>query len=210
MLIPFNKLQPLFDKIPVTGAIHLGAHKAEELEGYHTCGITRIIWVEANVALAFDLLDRTVNHLGSTVVFCAAFDKDYEVLELNVANNGESSSLLKFDEHSNEHPDIHYLGTTPVWGIRVDTLLEEKGFRREAFNFANIDLQGAELLALKGMEEQLKFLDYVYLEVNIKHLYEGCPLLPEIDQFLRDRGFEQKMIEMTKHGWGDALYVRKT
>ena len=93
-------------------------------------------------------------------------------------------------------------------GFRVDTIIEEKGFDRRLFNFVNIDIQGAELIALQGMEEQLKFLDYVYLEVNEKHLYEDCALIPEVNKFLLARGFKGVAIKMTNHGWGDALYIK--
>tara|TARA_Y100001970_G_C14257563_1_gene876633 strand:+ start:2324 stop:2965 length:642 start_codon:yes stop_codon:yes gene_type:complete len=209
MLIKFEQLQPLFEKTPVTGVLHLGAHLAEELEGYKSCGIERIIWVEANTGMAIHLMNRTINDLGSTVVFGAACNEDEKLVELNIANNGESSSLLEFDEHSKEHPQVEYIMKVQTWAFRVDTMMHKKGFDRSLFNFANIDIQGAELLALEGMHEQLKHLDYVYLEVNEKHLYENCALMPEIDEFLSQHGFNRTMTEMTKHGWGDALYVRK-
>jgi hypothetical protein len=54
----------------------------------------------------------------------------------------------------------------------------------------------------------LKNVDYLYLEVNIKELYENCCLLPEIDNFLKEFGFEQKEISMTQYGWGDAFYIK--
>lgn len=209
MLINFEQLKPLMEKTPVTGVLHLGAHQAEELEGYKSCGIERIIWVEANTGLAVPLINRTINDLGSTVVFGAAFNEDDKLLELNVANNGESSSLLNFAEHAIEHPQVQYVGKIQTWAFRIDTMMNKKGFDRSLFNFANIDIQGAELIALQGMSEQLAHLDYVYLEVNEKYLYENCALIPEIDEFLDGHGFKREMTEMTKHGWGDALYVRK-
>jgi|TARA_R110002060_G_scaffold38317_8_gene49520 FkbM family methyltransferase len=209
MLIKFEQLKPFFEKTPVSGVLHLGAHLAEELEGYQSCGIDRVIWVEANTNLAIPLINRTVNDLGSTIVLGAAFNEDDKLLELNVANNGESSSLLNFDEHSKEHPHVEYIGKVQTWAFKIDTMMDKKGFDRALFNFANIDIQGAELIALKGMNEQLKYLDYVYLEVNEKHLYEDCALIPELDEFLSAYGFKREITEMTIHGWGDALYVRK-
>ena len=209
MLIKFDQIKPLFESVPVTGVIHLGAHNAEELEGYTSCGIERIIWVEANIQLAIPLLNRTINDVGSTLVFGAAFNEDDKIIELNVANNGESSSLLDFEEHSKEHPQVEYVGKVETWAFKIDTMLDKKGFNRSMFNFANIDIQGAELIALQGMTEQLSHLDYVYLEVNEKHLYKDCVLIPELDEFLESHGFKREMTEMTVHGWGDALYVRK-
>jgi FkbM family methyltransferase len=209
MLIKFEQLKPFFEKTPVTGVLHLGAHLAEELEGYQSCGIDRVIWVEANTGLAIPLINRTVNDLGSTIILGAAFNEDDRLLELNVANNGESSSLLNFEEHAIEHPHIKYVEKVQTWAFKIDTMMDRKGFDCQLFNFANIDIQGAELIALQGMHEQLTHLDYVYLEVNEKHLYEGCALIPELDEFLSAYGFKRQITEMTSHGWGDAFYVRK-
>ena len=209
MLITFERLKPYFEKTPVTGVLHLGAHYAEELEGYESCGIDRVIWVEANTTLAVNLHNRTINSVGSSIILAAACDKDSELIELNVASNLESSSILDLEEHAIEYPDIKYVGKINTWAFTVDTMLKKKGYDRKLFNFANIDIQGAELLALKGMHEQLSYLDYVYLEVNEKHLYKDCALMPEIDSFLKPYGFERELTEITEYGWGDAFYVRK-
>jgi FkbM family methyltransferase len=75
--------------------------------------------------------------------------------------------------------------------------------------FVNIDIQGAELLALKGMKKILRFAKYLYLEVNIRHLYKNCALITELDSFLNEYGFERKETKMTKWGWGDAIYIKK-
>ncbi len=74
--------------------------------------------------------------------------------------------------------------------------------------FLNVDLQGAELLALKGMGDLLKHFDHAYIEVNERELYKGCPLVGEIDAFMAKAGFVRKETVMTKHFWGDALYQR--
>ena len=46
-------------------------------------------------------------------------------------------------------------------------------------NFLNIDIQGAELLALKGMGSLISYFDYIYLEVNKAHVYKKCALVNE-------------------------------
>ena len=76
------------------------------------------------------------------------------------------------------------------------------------YNFWNIDIQGAELHALKGAGDILNNVNILYLEVNTKHLYKNCPLLNEIDEFIEPKGFVRVALEMTSHGWGDALYIK--
>ena len=209
MLIDFKSLRQFIGEEPLGGVLHIGAHHAEELEKYVENGARSIIWVEANHNEAIQLLQRTVGHSGSSVHFFAAFDEDDKVLTLNVANNGESSSILKFGTHSKEHPHVQYVGQvhTPAW--RIDSFMQNRGFDQKSFTFVNIDIQGAELIALKGMPSQLSHANYLYLEVNEKPLYEGCALIGELDEYLSSFGFERKMTAMTQHGWGDAFYVKE-
>ncbi len=74
--------------------------------------------------------------------------------------------------------------------------------------FWNFDIQGAELKALQGAEFILPFANALYLEVNVEELYKGCSLLPELDAYLADRGFQRVLTRIVQEGWGDALYVR--
>lgn len=76
-------------------------------------------------------------------------------------------------------------------------------------NFRNIDIQGAELLALKGMTKVINNYDYIYLEVNKEHLYKDCALIDEIDSFLNTFNFTRVETFWTDYNWGDALYIKK-
>ena len=81
-------------------------------------------------------------------------------------------------------------------------------------NFWNFDIQGAELLALKGAGDLLKYADALYLEVNTEEVYKNCARLNEMDDFLKDKGFMRVALSIYKNGsgiedgWGDALYMR--
>ena len=41
-------------------------------------------------------------------------------------------------------------------------------------NFLNLDIQGAELKALKSLQDYLHKVDYIYTEVNVDYLYVDC------------------------------------
>ena len=77
------------------------------------------------------------------------------------------------------------------------------------FNFLNLDIQGAELLALQGLEDNLKFIDYIYTEINTGEVYKNCAKVNEIDEFLKKYGFERVETAMTSWEWGDAFYIKK-
>jgi FkbM family methyltransferase len=136
-------------------------------------------------------------------------DNDGKEYDFIITNNNQSSSILELDEHLIEHPGIHETKRYKKSTITVETLLKNFNIDITEFEFVNIDIQGAELLALKGMKKILRFAKYLYLEVNIKHLYENCPLIDDLDSFLFDYGFERKETSITIYGWGDALYVKK-
>ena len=112
--------------------------------------------------------------------------------------------------HLKEHPNVVVVSEEQRITKTIESLYNENKVPVDFANFANLDIQGAELLALQGMGDRiLEHLDYIYTEVNEKELYENCALLPDLDAFLKKKGFDRRMIRMTPHGWGDALYVRK-
>jgi hypothetical protein len=91
----------------------------------------------------------------------------------------------------------------------INTFLDFLKLDSTQLNFWNIDIQGAELLALKGATKYLEHVDVLYLEVNTKELYKGGALVGELDEFLADYKFKRILTEMTCHGWGEALYVKE-
>lgn len=209
MLITFEEIKKYFlpENFP-KNVIHIGAHHAEELTGYLSIGINQILWIEANPMVFYQLEEKIKHHEGSKAYCFAAHEKDNLHINFNIANNGESSSILDFGTHSSEHPHVKFINKINVTTKKIDSFIEENEVSREQFDFINIDIQGAELLALRGMQKQLSFCNYLYLEVNEKHLYEDCSLIKDVDEFLSNFSFERKITKMTQHGWGDAFYVK--
>lgn len=189
----------------IKGIIHIGANELEENEVYKFLGIQNIIWVEANEEIAKKMNQKFPEEVIMPFAIC---DVDNQTKEFIVTNNYASSSLLELKTHKTEHPHVIEIERIKVKTKRLDTLVKEQCIDSSYFNFLNIDIQGAELLALKGAQDTLKYIDYIYLEVNEKELYEGCALLPEIDEFLEKHNFKRVELKMLDHGWGDAFYIR--
>ena len=72
------------------------------------------------------------------------------------------------------YPDIDYVSKIQVETKPLDDWLDENFKNKNQYNFINIDIQGYELEALKGMPNQLKIAEYIYLEVNFEEVYLGC------------------------------------
>lgn len=129
-----------------------------------------------------------------------------ENIEFNVSNNGQSSSILEFGLHSQYHPDVHYVTSFKGKTSLLKNILPKYNID---YNFLNFDIQGAELKALKGMEEHLYNVDYLYTEVNSDYVYKGCALVEELDEYLSKFGLIRVETKWTEFKWGDAFYIKK-
>jgi FkbM family methyltransferase len=192
--------------ITVRGALHIGAHECEEFDFYKRIGLAPrdIIWIDAIDSNIVKARERGIPNVYNAIIT----DKDDVEVDFNISNNGASSSILELHTHKISHPDIVYVGKFSQESITVDSFFNRNDLDATKYNLWNIDIQGAELLALKGGAESLKHVDILYLEVNEKELYKDCALVGEIDAFLLP-GFTRIFTKIGKHGWGDAIYVRE-
>jgi FkbM family methyltransferase len=182
--------------------LHVGAHEGEEAKVYGELGLGRVTWVEANPSLAEKLGRSEIGERDR--VYCgAAWSTTGLKMQLLVTNNVQSSSLLKLGKHKEYYPHILIDDKIKVETTRLDDLVPPT-----KFFVANFDIQGAELHALEGMGSLLDSIRVMYLEVNREELYENCPLVSEIDFWMKSRGFRRVMTSWTPEGWGDAVYTR--
>lgn len=210
MLIPFKDCVSIIGK--VKNVLHIGAHHAEEASDYAKEGVEEVFWIDAD----FDLLDKieevskSVGLKTSIVTGYAISNQDDNLVDLNVTNNGQSSSILELGTHKEHYPHIHVVQKKEVRTRKIKTLFEETKKDFYDVEFVNIDIQGAELLALQGFEDLLSSpsIKGIYLEINFEEVYKNCPLVDEIDEYLAKFGFFRKETSVTPYNWGDALYVR--
>lgn len=211
MLIPFKTLLSKYRFMP-TGVFHIGASTGQEAKDYFDCSVDDVVFIEAIPAV----FKQLVWHLGQyprmiAINECIG-DVDGKVMTFHISNNeAQSSSLLELDYHKIDHPDVYFSHDIKVTTKRVDTLLKEKGLSLSDYDFLNIDLQGAELMALKSMGEHLRKIKYAYIEVNKKHLYKDCPLLEDIDAYMNSFGFTRVELQWCGgFSWGDAFYIKNS
>lgn len=207
MLIPLHALTERHGVRPRV-VVHAGAHRGEEADAYAAAGAARVLWVEGNPDLIAPLSEHLRSRPGGCVhtVVCALLAGEEGTATLHVASNGESSSTLPFGTHAVEHPEVTYVGEVTLPTVTLDTVAAAYGFADA--DFLNLDLQGVELDALRGAPALLSSARWVYSEVNEAELYEGCGLLPDLDELLAGHGFRRVATQMTRHGWGDALWAR--
>lgn len=205
MLISVDELHNLWNIRP-TGVVHVGAHLAEESKGYERFNWAPIIWIEAQPALVEELkkkLDPTIN----SVIEAAVWNKNGIELELHIASNSQSTSLLDFGTHQSSYPDIVFTDSLKVKTQRLEEVLQDF----ECPNFINLDIQGVELQALEGLGSKIDRIQYIFVEVNRKEVYKSCTLVSELDCFLSNLGFRRVASRWyLREGWGDAFYIRES
>jgi len=95
---------------------------------------------------------------------------------------------------------------------RLDSILHERGIDR--VDLLKLDLQGAELLALKGLGSYLKKTEFIVFEASLVEYNDGQPLFAAVHRFLDEHGFACFDIADQNRVAGvafqvDFIYVRK-
>jgi len=206
MLINFKEIVGKYGK--PKGIIHIGAHCMEERSDYLSENLDNTIWIEANPK-TYEYVKNTItlNQFEKFFNF-AISDVDDLIYDLKVTNNGQSSSILDLEVHKQHHPSIFVTEIIKIKSKRMDTLFDEEKINIDDYDFINLDIQGAELLALKGFGDLLEKIKKVYIEVNTNYLYKDCALIGEIDEYLSKFNFKRVETNMTPFEWGDAFYIK--
>ena len=213
MLIPFNQLFPRH-QIRSKGVLHVGASEGQEAPEYARQGIQEMCFIEAIPSVYNVLKEKIAPYPRAIAVNECIGDEDGKEVQFHIANNGgQSSSYLEFGMHKAQHPTVDFIETVTMFTKRIDTVYDELLIPKDKYDFLNIDLQGCELFALRGMDELLWNFKWAYLEINAQEVYKGGALIGEIDAYMSKFAMRRFDTYWTKHegkeSWGDALYCRK-
>jgi FkbM family methyltransferase len=199
--------------IKITGAIHVGAFLGEELSQYRALGLINTILFEPQKKL-FDIVnskciikEKVFNvALGSKEDVVGMFISDRDGGVLNGA--GASSSILAPKKHLTEHPEVTFPSKESINVKRFDKFVRENEIDVSNHNFLNIDVQGYELEVLKGVGQDLNNIQLIVVEVNRDEMYTDCPMIEDIDAYLKEFGFDRVAVEWQSESWGDAVYAK--
>lgn len=111
------------------------------------------------------------------------------VIDFYVTADDDSSSIFPASEAQvGMHPGARFERTVSVNAVRLDDQLAHLELGRPVL--MKIDVQGAELEALKGGTATLSRTDYVLVECSFVELYDGQALAEEVFSFLESRSFD--------------------
>jgi FkbM family methyltransferase len=195
--------------LEIKGIIHVGAHHLEEREIYNQCNVNNVIWIEGNddlIPYCREVLDN-YNSSDMLLNYLVSDMNDVEI-NFNITNNTQSSSILEFGKHKTYYPGVNFIKTVKKKTFTLKTIIDSNDIDMSKYNMINLDLQGIELRALKGLGEYIKHIDCIYTEINDDIIYKENDFVDDIDVYLGGVGFERVETFVLDEKWGDALYIR--
>jgi FkbM family methyltransferase len=104
----------------------------------------------------------------------------------NVTLFDECSSLLKPRETSAEN-SFDVVRSFAVKCITLEAFLVEN--KLDKIDLLKLDLQGAELKALKGAGKMLSAVDFIFTELSFRRVYEQSAVISEVTEYLEEQNF---------------------
>lgn len=89
---------------------------------------------------------------------------------------------------------------------RLDSVMDKRGIPN--VDIIWMDLQGAELLALKGLGNHLQNVKYIHTEVSYKEMYSGQVMFNELNDFVLSNNF-LVLNNLTSQGWQEDIMYKK-
>ena len=204
MILEFDSLLKKYNPV-ISGFIHVGGHHGQEYNNYKTFDVP-ILFFEPSSTNYSILKSKVSDDLNVTTYQCALGNEN-KLVDMNVetANQGQSSSILKPKHHLIQYPHIVFNDVEQVNMFRMDDL----DIEISKYNFMNVDVQGYELEVFKGAENALRNnIEYIITEVNREEVYENCPHINDLDIFLAQFNFSRVETDWAGDSWGDAFYIK--
>jgi FkbM family methyltransferase len=187
----------------IKGIIHVGAHYGEEIKDYIESGVKKLVLFEP-LKDNFNIILNKIKNLDVDITLHQTALGSYVTEEIMYVSDNEklSSSLLKPKNHLLQYPDVYFPDTEKV---KINLL---DNYQYTEYNYLHMDVQGYELEVLKGAVETLKYIDYIYCEVNRDELYEKNVFVEDLDNFLLKYNMKRVETDWKGESWGDALYIK--
>ena len=184
------KLVSSLQKFEIDLVLDVGANKGQFASEIRQCGYAgRIVSFEPLSQAHSELLQASAGDpMWEAYPRCALGDHDGEV-EINIAGNSESSSILPMMEsHRSAAPESAYQGKEIV-PIKTLDAVAGQYLKNARAPFLKIDTQGFEWHVLDGARDALPHIKGILVELSLVPLYEGQHLWHEVMARLEAEGF---------------------
>ena len=188
------------------GILHMGGHRGSEAPIYDWLH-KKTLWIEANPKIFIDLKNYISTFINQKAFNELVYNIDGEKLKFKISNNdGASSSIYDFGYESIKQ-NLKMIETISLVSKKIDTFFLENKINSKEYDFWIMDLQGAELLALKGAQNSLKNCNFIYVEVSKGEHYKKAAQWNELSEYLKKFDFENLWEPESIHT--DVLFKKK-
>jgi FkbM family methyltransferase len=209
----FSFLELLYKyKVPKENCLHVGANIGTEIQVYEEYGFKNVVWIEGYEPY-FETLKKNIaqkeNHFAFNIMVSDIQD---EVVNFKVASNTGSSTIFEPTNSWYEtFADLSFQKTEEIKCSRIDHILCNNFPQSflESIKFLVIDIEGAELKALKSMGSLIDKVEFALVEVSLRPNFQNAPLMIDIDKFFLQHSFRKIYLKYGPSS-GDALYQRVT
>ena len=199
-------LTHIFDKSKpkCKGIIHVGGHFGQEIP-FYLDQITKNVVVYEPLETCFKQLFDKYGYIVDCRKKAVGNINGDIVLNVETANYGQSSSVLKPKKHLEQYPEITFDNNEKCKIVKLDSDIQNP----DEFEVLVVDVQGYELEVFKGSINLLDgCLKYIICEVNNEEMYENCAMVSDLDSYLKDFKFERILTTWEGNSWGNALYAK--
>ena len=207
-----KKLIESFDQI-----FDVGSYKGEYLKLFLKLNeILKIQAFEPNVEIYNELQDKFKNNKNINCCNIAIGEKK-EILELDVMEHTESSTLSTIDYHSNYIKKKSIIFRSPINKLfikkaKVQVQSIDNIFQLEHFNkidLLKIDTEGFEYEVLMGCKQSIKKIKLILVELHFDDMFVNCDP-DKTHGFLIHNNFKLlKSFKFPFMNWEDRLYLNK-
>jgi FkbM family methyltransferase len=196
------------------GVVYAGAHHGEHVPELLDCGFDKILLVEPNPTSATHLralesdrvrfVHAALDEHSGPVTYWAAPER------LDILNSIYEPDPEHFVTLARRMTTELRFEKIEVEGVTLDLLLETEA---TPFNLLYMNIQGAELAAIRGASSVLDRFDVIACEVDFVRRYRNGVLYDDLKDHLATRGFDAAGLwrsEDRDNDYGMACFVRAT
>jgi len=191
--------------------LFIGANDMCEIENYVN-QYQNGLFIEA-IPSVFKKLENNLKHVNAkyntnykavNALVSDEIDKEYTFHIFS--NNGASSSIYEPNPSVWQWSDVKEVDTLKLTSTTIELLLKELNWENTNYDLV-LDVQGAELVVLKGFgESNLHNVQTLTTEISTRQFYKGGVLFEELDNFITSRGFKLHTKPCNNHC--DITYCR--
>jgi FkbM family methyltransferase len=191
--------------------LFIGANDMNEIKSY-VDKYQNGLFIEA-IPSVFEQLEKNLNFINMKhntnykAINCLVSDEiDKEYVFHIFDNNGASSSIYEPNPSVWQWSYVKEISTLKLISTTVEVLLKEQNWENIKYDLV-LDVQGAELVVLKGFgENNLKNIQKLTTEISTEQFYKGGVLFDDLNSFITSHGF--KLYSNPPNNHCDITYYR--